>query len=188
MKRSAVQSCFQAPFLRGNNLQIIEANFDDAAKLAEFGKELFLEAFSDEYTDSDLADHLEEDYSLERYEHHLSQSNTCLLYAELDRELQGYVLGRPCSLPVDTQGRKSFELRRLYVRKNVKGKGVALRLLYKFIDWAKIRNYERLYAGVWKGNYRDRVFERYGFQLVGGHYFSVGTTTDTDLIFMKELV
>ena len=170
-----------------SNSRILQATLRDCKRMAELGREIVLESFGDNYSEQDLADHIASNYTVGRYRDQLERPQTCLLYAEESGVLKGYALGYPCSLPIDTEGKRAYELRRLYVRQNAKGSGIALQLLHEFVNWTKNAGYERLYVGIWEGNHRDRAYKRYGFKLVGKHSFQVGNQIDTDLILMKEL-
>jgi len=54
----------------------------------------------------------------------------------------------------------------MYVSKNHQGQGLGKKQLQEFINWAKEKHYEEIYAKTWSGNEASKnVFLKLGFQI-----------------------
>jgi ribosomal protein S18 acetylase RimI-like enzyme len=74
--------------------------------------------------------------------------------------------------------------------KEYHGTNVATELMQFAFDFAKERNYEKIYLSVWEYNFRARGFyEKMGFVNTGlENDFPLGTTPQTDFWLVRNLV
>ncbi|KAF0175397.1 MAG: GNAT family N-acetyltransferase [Hyphomonadaceae bacterium] len=165
-----------------------DATPDDCDALSALMRETFCATFAHLYRPADLAAFLEASYTpAQQYAEIIdTETETCL--AIRDGALVGYAQIGPFKLPYDAGPAHALELYRLYVREDVKGKGVAATLM----DWAMTRMRERAavdaYLGVWSENARaQKFYARYGFDKVGEYQFPVGDALDDEFILRASL-
>lgn len=80
------------------------------------------------------------------------------------------------------------ELMRIYVHQNHQGTGVAKALMDASLDWCKVQGYQDVWLGVFPENKRAvRFYQKYGFEKIGTHAFSLGGHVDVDDIMVKRL-
>lgn len=83
---------------------------------------------------------------------------------------------------------KSVELQRIYVDAKHHGQGVAKSLMEASVSLAREMGYRYIWLGVWEHNARAlKFYQKFGFEKVGEHVFTVGTDDQTDWIVLKEL-
>lgn len=83
---------------------------------------------------------------------------------------------------------KSFEIQRIYVKKEYHGAGFGKEMFTFALDQAKSRGFEWAWLGVWEHNTKAQVFYyRYGFEKFSQHRFMVGQKVDTDWLLKKKL-
>lgn len=107
--------------------------------------------------------------------------------AEVGSEVVGYVKLGPQALPVRASG-PALELRQIYILKDWHGMGIARTLMDWAIAEARRRGAAELYLTVFKDNRRAwRLYEQYGFEIVGPYAFMVGDHADEDTIMRLTL-
>ena len=100
----------------------------------------------------------------------------------MDGETVGFVKLGPLVLPVDAAA-SAIELRQIYILDRFHGTGIARALMDWALDQARLRGAEEMYLTVYTDNHRaQRVYERYGFEVIGPYAFMVGEQADEDLI------
>lgn len=158
----------------------------DALPLKALFAESFVETFGHLYRQSDLEEFLATN-SDAKWQTNLTDPDVFIHVAEVDGKLAGFVELAPKKLPYETS-RPSLELRRLYLRSDVHGLGIADRLMQWVLREASARGAEELILSVYVDNHRARRFyERYGFDVVGKYDFMVGSHADEDLI-LKHVI
>lgn len=163
-----------------------DATPDDAVALAAFAAAAFVDTFGHLYPPEDLEAFLAAKYgdAIQRAE--MAEPLARYRLALEGARIVGYVMMGALDIAVDEPG--ALELHRLYVDKDVKGKGVAQALTDEVIAWARARNAPALYLSVWENNHRAQAFyKRYGFEHVGEHKFMVGRVADRDFIWRLAL-
>jgi ribosomal protein S18 acetylase RimI-like enzyme len=84
--------------------------------------------------------------------------------------------------------RSLVELQRLYVSTSSHGLGVGKHLVREIERMAVQKGYERMWLGVWEGNFRaQKVYENLGYRKVGDHEFRMGSCIQMDWIMLKRL-
>ena len=164
---------------------IRRAGLQDAAVLAEIGRDTFVETFAHLYPPEDLRAFLTSAYACESFEHCLTAEGHALWLAEAEGRAIGYVQVGPCALPHPEVTAACGEVKRLYVRGEAQGSGLGSRLLTTSLDWLS-RPGRRLWIGVWSQNFgAQRLYARHGFERVGGYQFQVGATLDDEFILRR---
>lgn len=163
-----------------------DATSADAAIIAAFAASSFVDTFGHLYPPEDLEAFLAAKYGEAIQRAEMAEPLTRYFIALEGARLVGYVMMGALDIKVDEPG--ALELHRLYVDKDVKGKGVAQRLTDEVIAWARARSAPALYLSVWENNHRAQAFyRRYGFEHVGEHKFMVGRVADRDFIWRLAL-
>ena len=158
-----------------------DAELGDATALRQLFAESFVETFGHLYRPEDLQDFLDGN-SEAKWEANLSDPDVAIRVAEIDGTLVGFVELAPKKLPYETAA-PALELRRLYLRSNAHGRGIADELMKWALREAAARGAQELVLSVYVDNHRARRFyERYGFEAVGRYDFMVGNHADEDII------
>ncbi len=167
-------------------ISIRRAGPEDAAVLAEVGRDTFVETFAHLYPPEDLKAFLSASYSPAAFAWFLGAEAHGLWLAESNGRAVGYAQAGPCALPHPEVTPACGELKRLYVRRETQGSGLGGRLLQTSLDWLAAPG-RRLWIGVWSQNHgAQRLYARHGFQRVGGYQFKVGNTLDDEFILSRE--
>lgn len=158
-----------------------DARLGDAPALRELFAESFIETFGHLYRDEDLKAFLDGN-SEAKWEGNLSDPEVAIRVAEAGGDLAGFVELAPKRLPYESSA-PVLELRRLYLRTSMHGRGIADELMKWALSEASARGAQELVLSVYVDNRRARRFyERYGFEAVGKYDFMVGSHADEDLI------
>lgn len=154
----------------------------DAPALCALAQETYADAFGASMSASDLNAQLTENLSRARVEKFLRVD--VVLVAEMNGQMIGYV--QFGDYP-DVSGAQ--ELRRLYVRATFQNQGIGTQLLRAALEHPQLKNAPRIYLDVWERNLgARRLYERFGFHVVGAQKFQVasGAATDADLIMLRQ--
>jgi len=169
------------------NISYRDAEPGDSAALRELFAESFVETFGHLYRSADLKEFLDSN-SPAKWDANLSDPEVAIRIAEADGELAGFVELAPKKLPYETSA-PAIELRRLYLKTNAHGRGIADELMKWALQEAADRGARELVLSVYVDNHRARRFyERYGFEPVGKYDFMVGSHADEDLILRHVIM
>lgn len=164
-----------------------EATLADAPALRELFAESFVETFGHLYRPADLDEFLETN-SEAKWLKNLTDPDVAIRVAEIAGDLAGFVELAPKKLPYDSTA-PSIELRRLYLKREAHGRGIADELMKWVLSEAAARDAEEIILSVYVDNHRARRFyQRYGFEVVGKYDFMVGTHADEDLILRHVIM
>lgn len=165
-----------------------DAGVDDCAALSALMRETFCDTFAHLYRPEDLEAFLAASYTPAVQYAEIIDPDTETRVAERGGAMVGYAQIGAFKLPHEAGPAYALELYRLYVRADVKGKGVAAALM----DWAMTRMRARgavqAFLGVWCDNTRaQKFYARYGFEKVGEYKFPVGEALDDEFILRAAL-
>lgn len=171
-------------------LNIRRAGLEDAENLSDISKVTFYDTFTGTCTEADMQSYLHQYYNLEQVKLELSNPADHYYLADVNGITVGYLrfMEDYSSFPYISQW-KALELKRIYVRKEFHGKGIAQQLMQYYLDYACEQGYEVAWLGVWEHNMRaQKFYEKYGFVNSGQtHDFPIGNTPQTDYWFIKQL-
>jgi ribosomal protein S18 acetylase RimI-like enzyme len=158
----------------------------DAAALHRIFNQVFCDTFAHLYRAEDLEAFLSS-FGLGDWEKQLASPHFACRIAEVEGTPVGYVKLGPLKLPVEEES-PALLLDQLYILKEQHGRGIAGVLMDWVLQEAVRRGAERMYLTVYVDNHRARrLYERYGFEVVGRYDFMVGSHADEDLIMRKQL-
>jgi diamine N-acetyltransferase len=153
----------------------------EIAALAELARRTFSEAFGHSFSTSDLA--LSDAYF------RAAADVDVFLIAEIEARLIGYVQFGAVEIPAPGRSPGDQELRRLYVQSGFQGRGIGQQLLDAALHHPHLKVAANVFLDVWEQNDgARRLYERYGFAVVGAHAFAVasGATSTRDLIMVRR--
>lgn len=169
------------------NVTYRDAEISDAAALRELFAQSFVDTFGHLYRPADLDEFLNSN-TLAKWQANLTDADVAIRVAEANGELAGFVELAPKKLPYECSA-PAIELRRLYLRSNAHGRGIADKLMRWALEEAASRAAEEVILSVYVDNHRARRFyERYGFEVVGRYDFMVGSHADEDLILRHNIM
>jgi ribosomal protein S18 acetylase RimI-like enzyme len=158
---------------------------DDAASLAELGRDTFVATFGHLYPPDDLRVFLEETYTPQAFAEALVDAASALWVAEADGRPVGYAQVGPCKLPHADVTPGCGEIKRLYLRRELQNAGIGGALLAHALEWLQAPG-RQLWIGVWSRNLgAQRLYGRHGFEKVGEYEFPVGNTRDQEFILRR---
>lgn len=164
-------------------LSFRDAREEDAADLAEIGRETFIETFGDLYAPSDLKQFLDDTFTADSMLAEIRDPDVEIRICFAGRRMVAYCKIGPCKLPIEREPAPALELHRVYVSQARQGVGVGRILLTWAIERARRRDARSLFLGVWQSNERAiAVYRSRGFEVVGTYKFKVGETLDDEFI------
>ncbi len=171
-------------------INIRRAKTEDVAELSVLARQTFYDTFTGTCTDSDMQSFLDQYYSKEQLGKELVDENMYCFFAEHDGMPVAYLQFKEeyKNFP-EIKKWKALELKRIYVLKELQGKGIAQKLMDFLLDFALEKKYEVVWLGVWEHNVRaQKFYEKYGFLDSGyTHDFPIGSTPQTDKWLWKFL-
>ena len=162
----------------------------DIPALSQLGNDSFVAKFGHLYRTEDLASFLAEAYSRDSIAAELANLDQLYCLAESEGRLAGYCkLSLACSFQEHARGANVIELKQLYTRPDLTGKGIGAALM----DWAfaeaRARDADEIQLSVWSGNHgAQRFYARYGFVKVADVHFWVGAHRDDEFLLSLMLV
>lgn len=167
-------------------ITIRRAGKEDAALLGTLSSQSFCETFT-HYEPAPLQEFLSRYHSHAYYEQALADPHIAIWIAEENGKPVGYAKLGKCELPPCSD--HMYELQRLYVLADQKGKGLGKALMQELEREAARRGAKELYLGVWEHNDAAKEFyRRQGFRKVGEYdYPPIGNVQDHEWILKKTL-
>lgn len=155
---------------------------EDAPTLCALAQKTYADAFGASMSASDLHAHFAKHLAPANVEQFLRDD--AVLVAEWDRQLIGFVQCGARDGDMRVQ-----ELRRLYVLNTWQKQGIGTQLLQAALALSQMQNAVRIFLEVWEHNHgARRLYERFGFRVVGKRKFVVASDaeTDYDLIMVRD--
>lgn len=160
----------------------------DAAELAAFGRETFVDTFGAFSDPDDLTAHLATTYDERIQAAELADPDSRCLVAEAAGRIVGYSLLHRGAAPECVGETDAIEIRRFYVARTWHGSGVADRLMRASIVEAQRLGRAALWLGVWGENERAiRFYRRHGFEVAGEKVFLFGSDPQSDLVMVTSI-
>ncbi len=163
---------------------------DDVPVLSVIARQTFYDTFTGTCTEEDMQDFLNQFYNEETLGKEIQDPETFCFFAEANGEPLAYLQFKEDyrHFPFINKW-KALELKRIYVLKDLHGKGIAQKLMDFFLEFAAEHTYEVVWLGVWEHNLRaQKFYEKYGFKISGHtHDFPIGNTPQTDIWLWKSL-
>lgn len=170
------------------NITIIKAELKDIAQLQKIGRQTFSETFSGDNTQENMANYLEEAFSIEKLTDEFNNKNAEFYFAAIDEKIVGYLKLNFGKSQTELQDDKGLEIERIYVMKEFQGNQVGQLLYNKALEIAQEKNSKFIWLGVWEHNSRAiNFYKKNGFVEFEKHTFKLGNDEQID-IMMKLLL
>jgi len=170
------------------DISIRLATAADAALIADFSRETFIDSFAVYNTPDNMEKFMNGPFSRERLMAETSDPDNIFLLAEQEGEAIGYVKMRNSEHTKEMPSAKAIEIARIYVAQRTIGKGVGKMLMGAAIQKAIERNKQIIWLGVWENNQRAiEFYTKCGFERFGDHIFMLGDDVQTDLLMKKQI-
>jgi hypothetical protein len=73
--------------------------------------------------------------------------------------------------------------------KKLQGTGLGYKLMQFAFEYSRQKGFDILWLGVWERNEKAiRFYEKFNFEIFGGHEFILGTDKQNDLLMKKALM
>lgn len=162
----------------------------DIDDLIEFGASTFTDTFGHLYPPADLKSYLLESYSQEKFQPFIENKEQYLCYIALvANKIVGYILvSKGVDLPHEDITENCFEVMKLYISKEVFGKGIAQQLMDEGLKWYESHdNHGDFFLSVYSDNIRaQKFYAKYGFVFAKEYGYIVGNSIDREFIFRRK--
>jgi diamine N-acetyltransferase len=170
------------------NITIEKVTINDIDQLQEIGRQTFYETFSENNTEENMKNYLENSFSTDKIKTELSDENAEFYFAKIDKKLIGYLKLNSGSSQTELKDNKAIEIERIYVLKEFHGKKVGQTLYDKAIEIAKQKDADFVWLGVWEENPRAiHFYQKNGFVAFDKHIFKLGEDEPTDIMMKLTL-
>lgn len=121
-------------------------------------------------------------------DHEMKEPGTVFFLAVDDHRAAGYAKVRTSHPPEGVGSVSTLEIERLYVHREYVGKRVGHLLMQTCLTYARKREVDSVWLGVWEHNERAIAFyQKNGFEKFGQHTFMLGEDAQTDWLMKKDL-
>lgn len=170
-------------------LSIRKCVMDDLVSLREFSYKTFNDNFKHMNTPIIMKAYLDQAFDMSKLRDELSNRDSVFYFLYVDGQLSGYLKLNEDSAQTDIYDPQSLEIERIYLTKELRGKGLGSILMNKAIDVGQKRNKSYIWLGVWEKNEKAISFyKNNGFYVIGKHPFFMGEEEQTDFIMRKDLL
>lgn len=160
----------------------------DVRLLSVLGTVTFYEAYFEQDDPADLANYLSETFSPETTAAELSDPNSTYFIVYSNGVAVGYAKLRRNSTTNGITGKKTVELKRIYLVERVWGTGLGEKLLNHCVEAARNEEFDSIWLGVWEENLRGLTFYlKHGFVRVGALEFPYGQTVGINVVMEKKI-
>ena len=164
------------------------AIISDAKNLAAFCRQTFYDTYHLQNTEPDMALYAKDFFSDEAVITELQDRATIFILLIDDGNIVVYAKLTESIVPNGLEVFNSIHISRIYIDKNVIGKGFGKQLMGLIIGYAKANNKQLIWLGVWEKNIRAiQFYLRWGFEKFDEEIFILGTDAQTDYL-MKKLI
>ncbi|NLI90939.1 MAG: GNAT family N-acetyltransferase [Peptococcaceae bacterium] len=162
---------------------------DDLSVLREFSRQTFDDTFRRLNTPENMKAYLEQAFDISKLSEQLSNNHSAFYFLFMNEELSGYLKVNEHEAQTDIYDPQSLEIERIYVRKDLHGKGLGSRLMDKALKIAQIKGKSYIWLGVWEKNQKAiEFYKNNGFYAIGKHSFVMGDEEQADYLMRKDLI
>lgn len=170
------------------NIHLKKVTQNNLSELQKIGRKTFFETFSESNTADNMANYLEDVFSIEKLSKELSNLNSEFYFAMIDKNVVGYLKINLGKSQTELQDNTGLEIERIYVLQEYHGKKVGQLLFEHSMQIAQLNNVNFVWLGVWENNFRAiRFYKKNGFVEFDKHIFVLGNEQQTDIMMKKIL-
>ncbi|HEY6977661.1 MAG TPA: GNAT family N-acetyltransferase [Chitinophagaceae bacterium] len=172
-----------------NSSYVIKPAFsDDVDILQQLSIVTFSDTYADYNTPADMQLYIAQHFNRELLFSELNSEENFFFLAMFDSEPAGYIKLRTNHQLSQLNSKKSIELERIYVVKHFQGTGLGNRLIQYGVKFARGKEYETMWLGVWTKNEKAIGFyKKCGFKIFGEQKFILGKDEQIDWLMKREL-
>lgn len=171
-----------------SDISIRSVTTTDIDDLYHISRTTFLESFSAGNTAENMQKYMDDALSVTKLTDELNNPDSVFYLALHGKSVIGYLKLNIGSAQTEFRNDNNVEIERIYVLREFYGKKAGQLLYEKAIQFARQRNAEYIWLGVWEQNPRAiRFYEKNGFETVGTHIFRLGDDEQTDMIMRRML-
>ncbi len=161
---------------------------EDAASVSKLGRDTYSETFASLNSEATMAAYLDEAFAPERILMELQTMGSVFYFLLVGGRMAGYLKLNEPPAQSDVNEPGTLEIERIYVKKQMQGKGLGKAMADAAERIGRCRNAARIWLGVWEKNESAIGFyRRMGFTETGRHAFRMGNELQSDLVMTKIL-
>ena len=169
-------------------VEIKKIGVEAIEKLQQIGTQTFFETFAEVNSEENMKEYLENNFSIERLTHELTNPNSAFYFAVRGTEILGYLKVNFGEEQTELKDKNALEIERIYVLKEFHGAKIGQLLYDKAIQIAKKQDLNYLWLGVWEENHRAiNFYKKNCFTEFDKHIFKLGDDEQTDLLMKLTL-
>ena len=170
------------------NVRIEKVSAFNIDELQKISRDTFFETFVSSTSEENMQHYLENNFSKEQLTKEVENSHSEFYFAILESEVIGYLKINYSAAQTELKDDQALEVERIYVRNQFHGKGVGQQLLDYAIEFAKQKNMQSVWLGVWENNHRAISFyKKNGFVTFDTHVFMLGEEAQTDYMMRLDI-
>lgn len=171
-----------------SEITIRRGDAGDARLVSTLATVTFFEAYFEQDDPPDLANYLAENFAADIIADELTDPETYFFIIHRGGPAVGYAKLRDKQPHPSVTSRNAIELQRIYVVERVWGSGVGEKILRHCIEFARSKEKDVLWLGVWEENPRAiRFYEKHSFKRVGTLEFPYGNTVGINAVMQLEI-
>lgn len=169
-------------------MEIKKCTAADVVQLQDICRRTFVETFAAQNTKEDMERFLGESFSAERLTEEISDPDSLTYIAYEKGEPVGYLKLNIGAAQTEKGFDGSLEVQRIYLIKEVKGRGFGTELIRFAEEKATGLSLRYIWLGVWEHNHPAlKFYAKLGFEQFSQHTFVLGEDRQTDLLMRKYL-
>ncbi len=164
------------------------ANEQDVKLIKNISWQTFFDTFHPYNTKEDMELFLQTNFKEEVVRNEIRDKQNAFLVAYLRKQVAGYAKLSENNNQPELAGVNAMEISRIYAVKETIGTGVGKALMQQCIQFAKEKNKDLIWLGVWEQNQRAiQFYRRWGFEKFSEQLFMLGNDRQNDWLMKKEL-
>ena len=173
---------------QSSEINIRIAGPSDADLLIELGRTSFYEAFAEETSPEDMAEHLKTAFKIEDITEQLQSEQSLFIIIESGSVAAGYAHLYHADPPRCVNTVSPIQLVRFYLRRQYYGRNLGNALMKACLEKARSKGFESVWLSTWEMNHRANAFyKRWDFEIIGRAKFKVGSDIQNDFIFARTI-
>jgi ribosomal protein S18 acetylase RimI-like enzyme len=171
-----------------NQLIVSRVVANQVEDLQVISRSTFFETFSEYNSDSDMANYLEKDMSIQQLMNEFNNPDSHFYFVSSNDKIVGYLKLNLVNIEGSDSNKKGIEIARIYVLSEFHGSSAGQLLFNKALTIAQENNCDYIWLGVWENNPRAiRFYKKNGFEIKGNKKFILGDDVQNDLIMERSI-
>lgn len=164
------------------------ANENDVKLIKNVSWQTFFDTFHPYNTKKDMELFLKTNFNEETVRNEIVDKRNAFIVAYVKKQFSGYAKLSESENPQELAALDAIEISRIYASKEKIGTGIGKALMERCLRFAKEKNKDVIWLGVWEHNQRAiQFYRRWGFEKFGEQFFMLGNDKQNDWLMKKEL-